>query len=646
MWVINILAFLLAAVWIAGKAKKTLSETLPVVAMGLVMVLYLLAYFRRLSWIDGISAGICLVVAVACLCSRSIRSFFGRTILRTAADPVTWMVLGSIAVVSLLTADRLALWWDDINFWATDVKSIFYFDGFAAKYGNTAPEFGDYPPGVQLFKWWFLHMQPGEFREGLMFSGYYSLNMLLLAPLFSPLQRVWRQKKYWWWLFPAGALCLFLLPGVAETFYLEGTCSDLPMGLAYGLFLWNVLDRRSCGCHRFWMVRACLSLSFVLLCKNTGILWAAFGFLFLILHHLWIHRLGDASDNETRESILTLWPVAATAALTEGSWLASCLLKRRVAKLTGAGLRMAVSGDIPETSYGRELLSAFAEGFTTVPIHRMETVAIDLSMLGFLLLLVLLFLLLWKQRRMDKKETVLTGLFLIFTGMLCFGWTLLAHFTIFAGEMQYLDAGAMAASIERYGSPFTLGAVYVFWCLQVYRESPGKGDAMTAKTREPFRTAMGYIAGMTVVFLCTQYPGAYEAVWGYRESRKEDLAGREAMWKEAEHFLTATEGLWKEKGTRILYLRDANVNHRVKDTYINYEASPLGVVYGSYQTEGMTEEDMERLIRESHAFYLYADPVKGAPDPLFGGMTEAFRYQSVYQITEKAGKLFLSEVDP
>ena len=41
-------------------------------------------------------------------------------------------------------------WWDDYNFWATDVKSIFYRNGFADKYANAAPEFGDYPPGTQM----------------------------------------------------------------------------------------------------------------------------------------------------------------------------------------------------------------------------------------------------------------------------------------------------------------------------------------------------------------------------------------------------------------------------------------------------------------------------------------------------------------
>ena len=77
-----------------------------------------------------------------------------------APSAIAAMVLLTGAV--LLTGNKIATWWDDLNFWATDVKALYALDGFAAKYTNAASEFGDYPPGIQLLKWWFVHFKAGR----------------------------------------------------------------------------------------------------------------------------------------------------------------------------------------------------------------------------------------------------------------------------------------------------------------------------------------------------------------------------------------------------------------------------------------------------------------------------------------------------
>ena len=58
MWLLNIIAFLIVTIYIAHKAKETMAEVFPVTACGLIFILYVLAYFRCLSWVDGISLGI------------------------------------------------------------------------------------------------------------------------------------------------------------------------------------------------------------------------------------------------------------------------------------------------------------------------------------------------------------------------------------------------------------------------------------------------------------------------------------------------------------------------------------------------------------------------------------------------------------
>ena len=620
MWLLNIITFLIVTICIANKAKENMAEVFPVTACGLIFCLYVLAYFRCLSWMDGISIGI----LGYCLWRFLTKDAFERKQWILASkeimlQPVTWMILGSIIGVSLLTMDRIALWWDDVNFWATDVKSIYFLNGFAGKYGNVAPEFGDYPPGVQLFKWWFLHFNPNEFKEGLMFAGYYTLNILLLSPLFAKMRNtkncVLNVVQYL-----VGGVCLFALPSVIETFYLEGTCSDLPMGIAYGLFLWSVIDEKNHNL-KFSYCRQIFSLSLVVICKNTGFQWVIYGLIFWLVYHWLIWK------EETKAVIKGVMAVALLPAVLEGSWLLSCLLKRRVAKLTGAGIKMAVSGVVPAVDYRMDLVKYFFQGFALEPIHRKNTIGIDLTVLAFILIAVFLLLIWTRKGMLPKKECNLLLGYLGISGVISYGITLVAHLTIFVTELQYLEATVMTASIERYGVPFTMGLLYILWGLWVNREHKWQPYA--------------YVATMAFVCLCAQWPGVYDALIGYRGVLESKLQERELMAEEASLFAEKTKEVWKEKGTRVLYLRDGSKNHHVKDTYINYKVSPLGVVYGNVDQNLADEGTCRRLIEESHAMFLYAEKTELESEAFFAEMTEEFEYETLYKIDIQGGEIRL-----
>mgnify|MGYP003304817960 CR=1 FL=1 len=625
MWVLNIIAFLIVTIYFSYKTKETMAEVFPVTACGLIFILYILAYFRCLSWIDGISIGVVVCSLAAFLKTEAAeRKAWTDRIKKYLFHPTALMIICSVVMVSFLVQDRIALWWDDVNFWATDVKSIYYLNGFAGKYGNAAPEFGDYPPGVQLFKWWFLHFNPTEFKEGLMFAGYYTLNILLLAPLFSKMKKgtnkLWNVIQY-----VLGGICLFLLPSVVETFYLEGTCSDLPMGLAYGLFLWSVIDEKNHNI-KFSYCRQILSLSLVMICKNTGFQWVLYGLIFWFVYHWFMYR-------EERKSIFARFiGVSLMPVVVEGSWLLSCLLKRRVAKLTGAGIKMAVSGVVPDVDYRMELVKNFLKGFTVEPIHRQDTFGIDLSVMAFILLAVGAIYFFGRKQIISKKERNLLLVFFAVSGFVSYGITMIAHLTIFVTEMQYLEAVVMTASIERYGAPFTIGLLYILWGSWVTKEHAWK--------------KYSYVIAMLGVCLCAQWPGTYHALGGYRSELETKQAERDAMVEEeALIFAEKTQDIWKEKGTRILYMRDGSKNHRVKDTYINYEVSPLGVVYGDITENLFQPEVCRQLIGQSHASYLYADSTQIESELLFTEMTEEFQYETLYQIEEQQGTVRLLPVE-
>ena len=54
-------------------------------------------------------------------------------------DPSAIAGLILLVLVVIGVSGKIVTWWDDYNFWATDVKSIFYRNGFANKYANAAP---------------------------------------------------------------------------------------------------------------------------------------------------------------------------------------------------------------------------------------------------------------------------------------------------------------------------------------------------------------------------------------------------------------------------------------------------------------------------------------------------------------------------
>ena len=55
MWILTFAAIILAAGLIAYREDKKLADTLGITCCGCILLLYILAFFRILSWIDFIS---------------------------------------------------------------------------------------------------------------------------------------------------------------------------------------------------------------------------------------------------------------------------------------------------------------------------------------------------------------------------------------------------------------------------------------------------------------------------------------------------------------------------------------------------------------------------------------------------------------
>lgn len=678
MAVVNIIAFFVCLFMLSCFWKECLVEVFPALACMLILTLYGLAFLHRLDWIDGIGIFIILLFGIWLVFGkRERRRNFGKSCLEYAVQPsfITAMLL--LSVVILCTSRKAVTWWDDINFWATDVKSLYYLNGFAKKYGNVAPEFGDYPPGGQLVKWWFLHFDPQGFREGLAFAGYYCMNLVFMLPLL----RKMRGRNV---VVMCGmAIALWLLPGIAEVYGYDGFCADLTLACIYGGFLFAVIDREGKK-ESFYYGRLALYLSVLVLVKSVGFIWALFGIVFFLAYQCTESRRSgqaagrnwltfwkkktckpvDKTAEKAKDRLRTLAVCAAPVA-TGGSWMFFCLLMRRVTRTTATAVKYMTTDEYGISGYTADFAKAFLKAFVSLPLHKNRTFVLDLTPLSFYLCICLLVIFFYRKELMPKKQGRLVLWFSILSGALFYGIIFIAHITIFATETQYLEAAGMISSIERYGAPFTVGTLLFLahiWmnCGESLFTVSGRDEkAGKESQRNVGRPAegpwyrQGFLAkyGVCLCFLLfvgltAEWQTGYHGLIGYREEVSKQLAERAGMTDEdAALFLEKIKILGTGQSTRVCYIQRDDEPRWVRNSYTNLEASPISVVYYAVNLEDAVSDWMAEKIRDSHAEYLYVEKTDADTRRVFNNLTEGkdFSCEKLYRIEDDGTRLRLVE---
>ena len=632
---LHICAALICISFLACYFRVMLVETMPVLVCMLVLILYALAMIHRLSWIDGLAA-VVAAAFVAWIAGRpgEVRKNFA-TECRDKVTQVSFIAAAMLLlVITVCTMGKVVTWWDDINFWAADVKSLYYLDGFAGKYENVAPEFGDYPPAGQLFKWLFLHFDPHMFREGLAFVGYYTMNISFLLPL---LRKIKGRNVPMLFLVAAA---LWFLPSIAEVYGYEGFCADLTMACIYGSFLFAVTDRETPSA-LFYYGRLALYLGVLVLVKSIGFVWALFGIIFFVLYQFCEYREGGPlSDGWKRRTI----SVAVLPILTGSSWMLFCLLMRRVTKTTATAVKYMTTDEYGISGYTGEFARAFIRAFIGSPLHKDKSLVIDLTPLGFYLCICLIVVLFYKLHVLPKRTGKLILWFSVISGALFYLIIFLAHITIFATETQYLEVSGMISSIERYGAPFTIGTIV--FLMGIWTDG---SEHIFAERKVPgFMHRYGtYLCLILFVALTAGYRAGYDGLIGYHNDTADELVKRADMIGEDEaQFLETISVLGREQGARVCYIRRGDVPRWVNNSYTAYEASPISVVYKSVNLDDAPTDWMTEEIRSSHATYLYAEETDADAGAVFDEITQTgtFSCGVLYRISDDGTEMKLTPV--
>lgn len=637
MALVHILAVLICILFLAWRFRVSLVEALPVFVCGLTLVLYVLAFFRRLAWIDGIAVLVLLLSAVW-LVSRKKEE--RKNVIRVCCYNMTRpsFVIGAVllAAVAVCTFTKMVTWWDDFNFWAVDARALYHSGGFAGRYGNVAPAFGDYPPGSQMMKWWFLHLNPTEFREGLAFAGYYTMNLAFLFPLL----KKWKGKNVFFMALMAAALWFF--PSVGEYFGYYGFCADLTMACIYGGFLYAVTDREV-ESEVFYYGRLGLYLSVLVLVKSIGFVWALFGLIFFLLYQ----RSGEGrkgnGDGGKWTWLRRLLVIAALPAVTGGSWMLFCLFMRRVANSTTTAVKYVVTDEYGLSGYMGEYAAAFLRAFFGSPLHRTKSFFLDLTPIGCYLCICLISLLFWKMKLLSAKMGKLILGFCTVSGALFYGIIFLAHITIFAGETQYLDTAGMILSIERYGAPFTIGTL--LFLAQVWMNN---GERLFDKEKFPalIRRYGVPVCFILFVALTANYQVGYDGLAGYRDDLEEQRLDREGYVDgETEAFLDAIQVLRTDNRARVYYFRGSDTPE-FHSIYASYLAAPISVVHKEIDLDEVSADWVIGQIKGSHASYLYVADTDADENAVFDAVTqgEAFSCGVLYRIADDGETIKLTRM--
>ena len=591
MAVLSLFAALLILFALAWRTRQTLLEIAPYLLCAMGLALYGLAFACRLSLIDWLllPGGAAALVWVIGAARREGRPALIRELSRQFGSPYLWGCLLLLGVMCFALRHELILEWDAYNFWGPDIKSLFFRDGFAAKYSNAAQNYGDYTPVFQLIMWWFVHLF-GDYQERYIYYGYFIFSGLMLFSAGAVFYRRFpRARAVSWLLVPFCALCL---PGVCSTAWYRSICVDPIMAILFGMLLSRVVMRPE-RCLPFWKGELLAAAGCLALMKSMGLLWGVAAAVFYLLW--W-----GLEKREYRFSLaLLLVPL-----LLAQSWSVYCRVMERAGYLASSlsdrlGQRLAelADGTFLASDLTRGYILSYIKAFFVTPVHREATFAIDLSPFAIAVMLVGAVVLLWYFGAVPAKKLGRLFWFTLLSLFVIYLLVSIGQLTLFYDETQYLEPVNAVTLMSRYCETANTGLLMLMVTL-------ASGAAPGAALRHLRQGRQWLLSGVAALVLlsCAGYREAWRR-FVYDELDASRVEKRLSFEEAYQPFIQATAAVpYRESGSRVLLvLSSAQMNPIVINA-----VSPVSFAYVSLSQGG--EADYTALLNALsyyHCGYLY-----------------------------------------
>ena len=211
--------------------RRDFADTLPLSAMGLILVLYLAGFLGALK------AGVFLILGLALLLyaisvPRLLKEKSAKQFLKNhfGAEGVYFIIIYVILVA--LNVGRLAWHHDELSHWMTCVKAMTNIDDFAANYALSDADFASYPPAMALFQYFFQKLHE-IFDGAALFSEWrpYAAFQLFCCALFFPAVKRLKYNKLWK---PVLLAALLLIPLVFYPDFFAAVLIDPVLGVMAG----------------------------------------------------------------------------------------------------------------------------------------------------------------------------------------------------------------------------------------------------------------------------------------------------------------------------------------------------------------------------------------------------------------------------
>lgn len=591
MFVINILGFASLGCFLSLHYKERLT-TVAQTALGIwMLLLYGLAFFQKLSWIDGVSVAFLLVLLLYVWKKR----LPVKDTVRKLADSPAILFVMTVIILSFLVKDRLVTSGDDLGVWGPEPKCLYMLDGFADKYMNLLIGYSAYHPGAMLIEWWTCHFSPDQFYEGLLFVGDWFIILCCVAPVFENL----RVKRRWAVLlsFPITAI-LILLPSMYGSMNYT-LIAEMPMSMVFAGCMLACFDGEPHS-KSFRFLRFTVGLAFLMLIKESGILFA----LFILLFYFVLEGL----KKEGKPDIPTItygvggFLLALVPTLV---WRVYCTVYERSNVFSYAfdstlndikSHTFTLTEDLP--GYASSMLKAWLGQ----PLHGTPTIGLDLTPLAAA---VLVLFLCWYCTRVHilKKPSALRFAVLYAIFLIVYMVMLLFMHTYIFNETQYLNPETMIYSVGRYTEPLFLGTFVYFIALLLRKKD---GQKLTVKK---------WLLAAAVIFLCSNVELAKNEMISYAGANAQAYAVRAAALEQDQvsAFMAEIDAHFTEKDpARILWISDQKddlefLQRRsfwqilAPKTYTYYQ------VNASCRYDGELVETTKDLLKQFHFGYIYFD---------------------------------------